>query len=69
MPDAKLLQVLCRQARKNRLVYLIFAECSLILPEAQVRSKTTTSMTAPTQRCAHHRAVWGECLGGPEAAQ
>ena len=33
--DAKLLQVLVRQARENRLVYLIFAECSLILPEAQ----------------------------------
>ena len=25
----------CRQARKNRLVYLILAECRLILPEAQ----------------------------------
>ena len=33
--DAKLLQVLVRQARKNRLVYLILAECRLILPEAQ----------------------------------
>ena len=33
--DAKLLQVLFRQARKNRLVYLILAECRLILPEAQ----------------------------------
>ena len=33
--DAKLLQVLCRQARKNRLVYLVVAERSLILPEAQ----------------------------------
>ena len=33
--DAKLLQVLCRQARKNRLVYLILAECRLVLPEAQ----------------------------------
>ena len=33
--DAKLLQVLFRQARKNRLVYLIFAECRLVLPEAQ----------------------------------
>ena len=33
--DAKLLQVLRRQARKNRLVYLILAECRLILPEAQ----------------------------------
>ena len=33
--DAKLLQVLRRQARKNRLVYLVLAECRLVLPEAQ----------------------------------
>ena len=33
--DAKLLQGLVRQARKNRLVYLIFTECRLILPEAK----------------------------------
>ena len=33
--DAKLLQVLRRQARKNRLVYLVFAERSLILSEAK----------------------------------
>jgi hypothetical protein len=33
--DAKLLQRLVRQARKDRLVYLILAECRLILPEAQ----------------------------------
>ena len=33
--DAKLLQVLVRQARKDRLVYLILAECRLVLPEAQ----------------------------------
>ena len=33
--DAKLLQGLVRQARKDRLVYLILAECRLILPEAQ----------------------------------
>jgi hypothetical protein len=33
--DAKLLQGLVRQARENRLVYLIFAESRLILPEAQ----------------------------------
>jgi hypothetical protein len=33
--DAKLLQVLVRQARKNRLVYLILAECRLMLPEVQ----------------------------------
>ena len=33
--DAEVFQVLTRQARKNRLIYLIFAECRLILPEAQ----------------------------------
>ena len=33
--DAKLLQGLVRQARENRLVYVILAECRLILPEAQ----------------------------------
>ena len=33
--DAKLLQVLCRQVRKDRLVYLILAEGRLVLPEAQ----------------------------------
>src|SRR6516162_6795517 len=33
--DAKLLQVLVRQAREDRLVYVILAECCLILPEAQ----------------------------------
>jgi hypothetical protein len=33
--DAKLLEVLSRQARENRLVYVILAECRLILPEAQ----------------------------------
>ena len=33
--DAKLFQVLRRQARKNRLVYLILAECRLVLSEAQ----------------------------------
>src|SRR5262245_51877943 len=33
--DAEFLQVLVRQARKNRLVYVILAEDRLILPEAQ----------------------------------
>jgi hypothetical protein len=33
--DAKLLQVLVRQARENRLIYVILTECRLILPEAQ----------------------------------
>jgi hypothetical protein len=33
--DAKLLQVLVRQARENRIVYLMLAKCRLILPEAE----------------------------------
>ena len=33
--DAKHLQVLSRQALKDRFVYLVFAECSLILSEAK----------------------------------
>jgi hypothetical protein len=33
--DTKLLQVLVRQARENRLVYVIVAEDRLVLPEAQ----------------------------------
>ena len=33
--DAKLLQGLVRQARKDRLVYLVLAECRLVLSEAQ----------------------------------
>src|SRR5215471_18878173 len=33
--DAQVLQVFRRQARKNRLVYLVFAERCLVLPEAQ----------------------------------
>src|ERR1700758_4812136 len=43
--DAKLLQGLVRQARKDRLVYLILAECRLILPEAQAPRQTTMSIT------------------------
>jgi hypothetical protein len=45
--DAKLLQVLVRQARENRLIYVILAEDRLVLAEVQapqpdhdVRSKT-----------------------------
>ena len=45
--DAKLLQVLVRQARENRLVYVILAEDRLVLAEARLRSQTTTSMMAP----------------------
>jgi hypothetical protein len=47
--DAKLLQDLVRQARQDRLVNLILAECRLILSEAQAPSQTTMSMTARLQ--------------------
>ena len=33
--DAELLQVLFRQAWQDLFVYLVFAECRLILPETQ----------------------------------
>ena len=46
--DAKLLQVLRRQAREDRLVYLILAEIAAsYFPRPRLRSQTTTSMTRP----------------------
>jgi hypothetical protein len=39
--DAKLLEVFFRQARKNRFVYLILAECSLILLKPQAPQPTS----------------------------
>jgi len=33
--DAKLLQILSRQVWQDRLVYLVFAEYRLVLPEAE----------------------------------
>jgi hypothetical protein len=33
--DAEVFQVLRREVRQDRLVYLILAECRLIFPEAQ----------------------------------
>jgi hypothetical protein len=45
--DAKLLQVLFRQTRKNRLVYLILAIAASYFPRPRLRSQTTTSMRAP----------------------
>jgi hypothetical protein len=45
--DAELLQVLVREARKNRLVYLVLAEGRLVLPKAKAPQQTTTSMSAP----------------------
>ena len=44
--DAKLLQRLVRQARKNRLVYLVLAECGLILSETKSPQPTPRSMMA-----------------------
>ena len=45
--DAKLLQVLVRQAWENRLVYVILAEDRLVLREASpLRSQTTMSTRA-----------------------
>ena len=51
--DAKLLQVLVRQARKNRLVYVILAEAASYFPRPRLRSQTTMSMMAPTIGVAH----------------
>ena len=44
--DPKLLQGLVRQAGKDRLVYLILAECASYFPRPRPRSQITTSMTA-----------------------
>ena len=62
--DPKLFQVLCRQAGKNRFVYLVFAECGLVaFPRPKLRSQTPMSMTAPELRLvAYHPA------SGPERA-
>ena len=52
--DAKLLQVLGRQARKDRLVYLVLAECRLVLPEAQApQPDHNVHEGAQTQGCPH----------------
>ena len=63
--DAKLLQVLVRQARDNRFVYLIFAEDRLILPEAKAaQPDNNVHDNAPQSgMAAHHRAARGECPG------
>ena len=53
--DAEFFQVLGRQVRQDLFGYLILAECSLILPEAQLSNQTTTSMTVPELSFeAHH---------------
>src|SRR5262249_37216276 len=64
--DAELLQILSRQVRENRLVYVILAEDRLILPEAKAaQPDNNVHDDAPQSRVpAHHRAVRGECPGG-----
>ena len=62
--DAKLLQVLCRQARKNRLVYVILAECRLILPEAQAPQPDHNVHDG-----AHNRGWRASSSGGSEGVQ
>src|SRR5262249_37423319 len=66
--DAQLLQVLSRQARKNRLVYVILAECRLILPEAQAPQPDHDVHDGAPHSGLLHIIVpsWGECPGGPK---
>jgi hypothetical protein len=52
--DAEVLEVLRCQARENRLVYVVLAECRLILLKARLRSQTTTSMMSPLPTVATH---------------
>jgi len=57
--DVSIIQAEC--ARKNNLVYLVVAECRLILSETQAPHQITTSVTAPLIRVAAHHdpcPVW-----------
>ena len=66
--DAKLLQVLVRQARENRLVYVILAEDRLVLAEAQApQPDHDVHDGAPTQVAAHHDPAPRGCLAGHNA--
>ena len=58
-------RVLVRQARKNGLVYLVLAECSLILPEAQApQPNHDVHDGAPTiGGGTHHVPAQSECPG------
>src|SRR5215475_2774022 len=61
--DAKLLQVVVRQARENRLVYVILAECRLILPEAQApQPDHDVHNQRPPSGVAHIMVCLGECV-------
>jgi hypothetical protein len=60
--DAKLFQVLVRQARENRLVYVVLAEDRLVLPEAQApQPDHNVHDGAPTRHCGHFA---GSCPRG-----
>jgi len=65
--DAKLLQVVRRQIRQNSLVYLVVAECRLILPEAQApQPPTDVHDGAPYSGLLHIIVPSGGCPGGPK---
>src|ERR1700758_83661 len=62
--DTKVLQVLSRQTRQDRVVDLILAECRLILIEAKAPCQPPTSMAAPLVRLALHDPLCETaCLG------
>src|SRR6476646_1771532 len=62
--DTKILQVLCRQTRQDRVVDLILAECRLILFEAKPPQPTSDVHGGASVRPARHDPP-GEtaCLG------
>ena len=62
--DAELLQDLVRQARQDRLVNLILAECRLVFPEAQAPQPDRN-----VHRGAHKSAVTHIISGGREGVQ
>ena len=62
--DAKLLQVLRRQAREDRLVNLVLAECRLVLSEAQApQPDHNVHDGAPTRRSGTFLSLagWAHC--------
>ncbi len=65
MPTHRVLpQVLSRQARKDRLVYLVLAECRPILPEAQApQPDHDVHKCARNQGWAHHLPGKRGCPG------
>ena len=62
--DAKLLQGLVRQARQDRLIYLVLAECCLILPKAKApQPDHNVHNGAQISGGDHHPPDWSGCLG------